>query len=137
MKVKAVDDDWEGGFTEWLERYDLARNDRRWLWDRRDAKPYIDIGISEIENGEEWLGSISRDDFTKAIFPGDGEITAWSYYSEVSGDFVESVSISSALVSPERALSLVAALQTTDDPYDYKIYLTSENILKLMRGTIS
>ena len=29
----------EDEFADWLDRHDLSRKDRRWLWDRRDATP--------------------------------------------------------------------------------------------------
>ncbi|ELO0755446.1 hypothetical protein QNO85_002930 [Salmonella enterica] len=116
-------DDVEDVFQDWLRRHDISRNDHRWLADRRDIQPkerssWLN-GISDNRN--EWLASISENIFDEALYPNAELLTVWGHWSDVCSDRKESIAVHSALVSPERSLSLLRALQTTKNVYDFKI----------------
>lgn len=116
-------DEVEDVFQDWLIRHDISRRDGRWLADRRDPQPEIRPSWINDTSGNlnEWLGSISENIFDKALSPAAGLLTVWGHWSESCSDRRESVAVYTALVSPERSLSLLRALQTTENVYDYKI----------------
>ncbi|WP_145562674.1 AVAST type 3 anti-phage nuclease/ATPase Avs3a [Yersinia canariae] len=123
-------DEVEDVFQDWLKRHDISRRDGRWLADRRDPQP--DIRPSWIDdnsgNLNEWLGSISENIFDKALSPAAGLLTVWGHWSENRTDRRESVSVYTALVSPERSFSLLRALQTAENVYDNKIPSAGEDM---------
>ncbi|OJB81915.1 hypothetical protein A9Q62_16650 [Yersinia ruckeri] len=117
-------------FQDWLKRHDISRSDGRWLADRRDPQPEIRPSwINDTsDNLNEWLGSISENIFDESLSPASGLLTVWGHWSDKRNDRRESISVSTALVSPERSLSLLRALQTTENAYDYKIPSTGEDM---------
>lgn len=116
-------DEVEDVFQDWFKRHDISRLDGRWLADRRDPQPENrPSGINDTSgNLNEWLGSISENIFDKALSPAAGLLTVWGHWSESCSDRRESVAVYTALVSPESSFSLLRALQTTENAYDYKI----------------
>lgn len=113
--------DWEDNrFLDWIARHDLSREDGRWLADRRDARPVSRL-ICLGSNRAEWQTCISAEEFELALQPIPGYVTAWGHWSEIESSRKESVSISTALVSRQRSASLLRALQTTKNPYDFRI----------------
>jgi hypothetical protein len=110
-------------FQDWLKRHDISRSDGRWLADRRDPQPEIRPSWINDTSGNlnEWLGSISENIFDKALNPAAGLLTVWGHWSESCSDRRESVAVYTALVSSESSFSLLRALQTTENAYDYKI----------------
>lgn len=115
------DDEEEDSFDEWLVRHRLTRNDGRWLADRRDPVPLDWPGGDRDTPVEEWPWSLSRADFDAQLFRTDGRVNVWGSWTRIRDYRAETVNIRSALVTPERSRSLLAALQTTTDPRDYGI----------------
>ncbi|HBX7613407.1 TPA: NACHT domain-containing protein [Klebsiella pneumoniae] len=123
-------DDVEDVFLDWLRRHDISRNDHRWLADRRDIPPKDRSSWfnSSSDNRDEWVASISENVFNETLCPSPGLLTLWGRWSDVCSDRKESIVVHSALVSPERSLSLLRALQTTKNVYDYKIPDAGDNL---------
>ena len=124
------DDGIDDVFQDWLSRHDISRNDNRWLSDRRDPQPQKrpDWFYDTTNNLNEWVGSISANVFDEALSHKTNSLTVWGHWSEIGSDRKESIAIHSALVSPERSLSLLRALQTTGNVYDYKIPCAGESL---------
>lgn len=123
-------DDVDDVFQDWLKRHDISRSDGRWLADRRDPQSENRPGWLQDTSGNlnEWLGAISEDIFDKALSPTAGLLTVWGHWSDNRSDRRESVSVYTALVSPERSFSLLRALQTAENVYDYKIPSAGEDM---------
>jgi hypothetical protein len=123
-------DEVEDVFQDWLKRHDISRRDGRWLADRRDPQPGIRPSWINDTSGNlnEWLGSISENVFDETLSLTSGLLTVWGHWSENWTDRRESVSVYTALVSPERSFSLLRALQTTENVYDYKIPSAGEHM---------
>ena len=83
---------------------------------------------SSSDNRDEWVASISENVFNETLCPSPGLLTLWGRWSDVCSDRKESIVVHSALVSPERSLSLLRALQTTKNVYDYKIPDAGDNL---------
>jgi hypothetical protein len=118
--VRHPDDDGDD-FAEWIAQHSLTRDDGGWLADRRDPAP-LDLPAWRADNElERWRWSLMRSDFDSQLFRDDGRVTVWGSWTRLHGYRAETVSIRSALVSPDRSRSLLAALQTANDPNDYGI----------------
>lgn len=114
--------DWEDDrFSDWLARHDISRADGRWLSDRRDPQPTGSPDWREDHNGTEWLNSIAIGDFEHALHSAAGYLTVWGRWSDFDTNRAESISVHTALVSRERSASLLRALQTADNPHDFRI----------------
>jgi hypothetical protein len=116
-------DEWDRNrFPDWIRRHDISRTDGRWLADRRDPQP-PGMAFTRLEgdNNNEWLGSIAIDGFKQTLFLAPDYMTVWGSWSRLGTNRQESFSIRSSLVSTERSASLLAALQTADDPHAYRI----------------
>lgn len=117
--VRHPDDD--DDFVQWIARHSLTRDDGRWLADRRDPAP-LDLPVWSAGNEhDKWRWSLVRSDFDSQLFRDDDRVTLWGSWTRLRGYRAETVSIRSALVSPDRSRSLLAALQTANDPNDYGI----------------
>jgi hypothetical protein len=114
-------DDSETEFSNWLRRHDLTRQDGRWLADRRDPTPLERPAWIDEPATEEWRWSLARDDFDRILLGPDGRMTLWGDWTRISGHRVESIHVSSALVSSDRSMALLRALQSADNPHDYRI----------------
>lgn len=84
--------------------------------ERRFHKP----PFVEVEN---WIAKIKADDFELelGLSSDDSCLTVDSYYSVRTSKYRSTVRISSSLVSPDTGLSLIRALQTSDDSHDYRL----------------
>lgn len=107
-------------FEEWLSRHDLSRQDRRWLWDRRDPEP-LSLGkwLDRSKDDPEYR-SLPDDDFINALIIAENLVLSGDW-TEADSSRSQSYHVSSALVNPEKADSLLRALSTTLDPLDYYI----------------
>jgi hypothetical protein len=108
-------------FQEWLQRHVLTRYDGRWLADRRDPPPDHRKRSNERIPDEQWRWSLQREDFDRAIGTGEQWLSLWGHWTTASGRQEESVNITSALVSPDRADALLRAAQTTGDAHRFPI----------------
>lgn len=114
--------DWnDDRFSGWLARHDISRSDGRWLFDRRDPRPPGRPDWLESQKKSEWLSSIAAGDFERALYPDGAYMAVWGRWSDSDTSCEESVSVRTALVSPERSASLLRALQTAHNPHDFRI----------------
>lgn len=72
---------------------------------------------------EDWIATIRNDDFELelGLTSEDGNLVVDSYHDIRTSNHRSSVRISSSLVSPDTGLSLIRALQTSDDSHDYRL----------------
>jgi energy-coupling factor transporter ATP-binding protein EcfA2 len=72
---------------------------------------------------ENWIAEIKADDFELelGLSSDDRSLTVDSYHSIRTSKHRSTVRISSSLVNPDTGLSLVRALQTSDDSHDYRL----------------
>ena len=72
---------------------------------------------------EDWVATISADDFELelGLASDDSNLIVDSYHNIRTSKHRSSVRISSSLVSPDTGLSLIRALQTSDDSHDYRL----------------
>ena len=106
-------------FTEWLSRHDLARNDGRWLADRRDPAP-LDRPVWRVQKkGDIAYGTVTPTDFDQALRIGD-IFNVWGSWSTANSTHKQSVAVRSALVSPDKSMALLRKL-STKDVHDYLI----------------
>ena len=70
-----------------------------------------------------WVENVGDDDFLAELGLGsdDGMIVVRSSHETRSRNFMQSVRVETALVSPDTAGALVRALQTIDNSWDYRI----------------
>ncbi|WHI47212.1 hypothetical protein [Microbulbifer sp. VAAF005] len=93
---------------------------------------------------ESWIANIKADDFDLEVGlnPDGSDLFVDSYHSVRTSKHSSTVRISSSLVNPDRGLSLIRALQTSDDSHDYRLPPTNhESEIDegpyLLRGWIS
>jgi len=114
-------DDSEDEFHNWLYRHDLTRRDWGWLADRRDPIPLEKPAWKDEAENDEWRWSLARNDFDRILIASDGRMNLWGHWTWSSGHREESIHVASALVSPDRSMALLRALQSVDNPHDYRI----------------
>jgi len=114
-------DDSECEFYNWLRRHGLSRQDGGWLADRRDPIPLERPTWKDEEDADNWHQSIAKNDYARILMPPDGRMNLWGRWTWVSGQKEESIHVCSALVSPERSLALLRALQCADNSHDFRI----------------
>jgi hypothetical protein len=74
-------------------------------------------------DAEDWVATITADDFALELGLGfdDSNLVVDSYNDIRTSKHRSNVRISSSLVSPDTGLSLIRALQTSDDSHDYRL----------------
>ena len=107
-------------FAEWMSRHDLARNDGRWLADRRDAVPFERPEWLDRNRDDPKHDVVTSKDLEEALGAKD-VLTVWGSWSIAKSSRVQTVSVESAFVCPERSRALLRALGTADSVYDYVI----------------
>lgn len=118
----AASNEWEeDSVWDWIGRHDISRADGRWLADRCDPLPPGVPYRFDDKDRTAWFRSIGIGDFDCALYPGTGYLAVWGQWSDIDASQVQSISVHSALVQPERSASLLRALQTVDDPHDFRI----------------
>ena len=110
----------EDKFSEWIERHDLSRKDLRWLWDRRDLTPLECSSWQNRKKDDIEQRLITVDDFDEALHVGS-MLNVWGNWTTADSKHEQSARISSALVSSNYSLTLLRALGTTEDIYDYAL----------------
>jgi len=109
-------------FDYWLERV-LPTTPPEWLSDNRGPTP-LELRLWEEDTRTDigWLHNARQDEFLTEVGLGTSTREGWVV---VKGDFTAhfpkreaNIRISSALVSPETAPSLVRAFQTVSNPWD-------------------
>jgi hypothetical protein len=114
-------EDAEGEFNMWLRHHMLARDDGRWLADRRDPHPLDWPGWKDAKHDDDWRWSVSKGDFDRVLGLGTSRLSIWGHWSAVADYCLESVEVHSALVTPRTSQALLMALQTNSNPHDYCI----------------
>jgi hypothetical protein len=108
----------EDEFAEWIDGYDLSRNDGRWLWDRRDPTPLERPTWQDREKESAW--NVTENDFDEALRSAS-MLNVWGNWTFADSNREQSVHITSALVSPAKSLALLRALGTIDDIHSYAL----------------
>lgn len=109
---------------DWLKRHILTRNDGKWLSDRRDPTPIKKREWITKKNANSWSKKINPNDFLNGIFINSYNsswLNIYGDWSEGNGIKSENYRITSALVSSNTSSSLLNALATCSDPYDFKL----------------
>lgn len=114
IQLRAVEDEWHT-FENWLHGHSLTRKDGGWLADRRDPEPFEEVDWSEIKDNQEWKWCVSRDDFDRVLFQGPQAVVVAGHWVVSHEPRREEVDVSSALVTPETALSLLRSRQCSAD----------------------
>ena len=111
----------DNSFSIWLQEQGLYRRDHRWLADRSDPNPLSQAAWQEKQTLEEWRWSLNKDDFEHSLIQPEGYLNLWGIWNQAHNGRKESIHIRSALVSPQNALALLRALQSTRNSQDYLI----------------
>jgi len=119
------DHNWCGDeWADWLNGHMLSRFDGRWLADRRDPAPLErSIWLLEeiTENLQQNLESEHFLDCLLTQWNGETWLNVRGSWSDNDHERTESISITSALVSPEASQSLLNALSSCSNPYCFKL----------------
>jgi len=116
-------EDYYGTFEHWLA-LECVTSPPLWLADFHGSKPFEDrLWFAPKENVNAWVEDVGNDDYLAelGLVSDDGTIVVGGYYDTQSHNFMLSVRVETALVSPDTASALVRALQTADDSWDYRI----------------
>jgi len=126
----------EDKFACWLSSHDLSRKDGFWLADRRDPAPTDWPNWKDEHQEADWRWSVASEDFDKILGLPGNRLNLWGQWTLISGDCEESIHVCSALVSPERSIALLRALQTAGNLHDYCIP-DANNELQIDSGEFS
>jgi energy-coupling factor transporter ATP-binding protein EcfA2 len=115
-------EDGEDEFEERLGRQKLTEHPY-WLADLLSTRPPEKRFWNKPGQIDQWLAEISERDFLDEISSGDtGEdLIVFGGADVQSSEFSWDADIESALVEPANALALVRALQTAEEPLDFKL----------------
>ena len=118
---------------EWLGSHSLTRLDGSWLVDRRDPPPTPRRSWVYAKNRSEseWLWGINANDFLDCISCQTSlpeSLCVDGHWTDCDNDLFETISISSALVTPETSAALASALRWCNTPMDFRLpsYLEDE-----------
>ncbi|ENM3739357.1 ATP-binding protein [Vibrio cholerae] len=95
-----------------------------WASDLRCPKPLESrFHFSPTTVDENWVATITADDFDLelGLTSDDRNLVVDSYYTIRTSNHRSTVRISSSLVNPDTGLSLVMALQSSDNSHDYRL----------------
>lgn len=115
---------YEDEWSDWLYRHTLTRSDGRWLADRRDPAPLQRRDWLREEKTKHWRWEIMPDDFLDGLLEernGTTWVNVCGYWNDKDSVYNERYDISSALVPPEMSQSLLNALTTCLNPWNYKL----------------
>lgn len=100
-------------YQEFIQRY--LSDQKYWPSEIRDAKPLIPTLWGKFDKEQK------IEKFDAILGLGNTFLTLNASYSSSTEQYSETINIASALVSSETSSALLSALQTTKDPYDFKI----------------
>ncbi len=100
-------------YQEFIQRY--LSDQKYWPSEIRGAKPLVAMLWGKFEKEQK------IEQFDALLGIDNAFLTLNASYSSSTEQYSETINISSALVSSETASALLSALQTTKDPYDFKI----------------
>lgn len=137
QKHVVVEDGRRDLWKDWLKGHILTRKDGAWLSDRRDPIPSECRSKQHETYDPDWRWLVNRNSFDDVLWPStedDRKMVIWGSWQVVHGyDRYEIVHISSALVSPGTSLALLRALQTCENPRDYRIPWTKDD-MRILNG---
>lgn len=108
----------DDGFADWLGGHDLSRNDGRWLWDRRDPSPLERLAWQDQKKDDDAWRVVTLNDFDEVLYAGS-MLSVWGEWTTADSERMQSVNVSSALVSPDKSSALLRALGTAKDVHEY------------------
>ena len=111
----------EDDFRSWISYHGLTRPDGGWLADRRDPIPFDRPSWKDEKEKEDWRLSIGSNDFDRILIAPNNRLNLWGVWTWISGHREECIRVYSALVSSDHSIALLRALQSVDNPYDYRI----------------
>ena len=117
------DDDDYGTLNGFLRREGLTQPPH-WSSDLRCPTPLESrFHKPPMIEADEWVATITASDFELelGLTTEDGNLVVAAYHDIRTSSHRSSVRISSSLVSPDTGLSLIRALQTSDDSHDYRL----------------
>ena len=124
-------------WSYWLSRHLLTRPDGKWLADCRDPLPLNrPIWISKEKN-DSWQTEITEEDFLNCLkidVNGILWINVKGGWHEKNNERIETIYISTALVSTKTSDALLRALATCSDPHDYKLPYFNEERMEIESG---
>ncbi len=100
-------------YQEFIQRYLSIQ--KYWPSEIRGAKPLVAVLWGKFDKEQK------IEQFDALLGIDNAFLTQSASYSSSTEQYSETINISSALVSSETASALLSALQTTKDPYDFKI----------------
>lgn len=127
------DDKWK----EWLSGHILTPDNGKWLSDFRDPLPLKRPKWITEEKDDGWRTSITEENFIDCLkVRGSKELwmNVKGSWHEKHNERTETYSISSALVAKETSDSLLRALDTCSDPYNYKLPYYKEDRMEIEDG---
>ncbi len=122
-------DSWE----QWLESESLTWKNF-WLADLRDPIPMErKFWLAEHSTFDEnWRDNVEESNYDEVLGFTSDSILAYvpvhAEYTRYFGENYESISVRSAIVTPRTSESLLRALQTAKDNYDYRIPLENDDL---------
>eukprot|EP01029_Cantina_marsupialis_P018517 TRINITY_DN426206_c0_g1_i1.p1 TRINITY_DN426206_c0_g1~~TRINITY_DN426206_c0_g1_i1.p1 ORF type:complete len:450 (+),score=56.23 TRINITY_DN426206_c0_g1_i1:134-1351(+) len=128
-----IDDD----LANWIARHTLTREDGKWLSDCRDPLPLDRPKWINNNNHVTWQTDIKEQDFVDKILFREEDglwICIKGGWQEYHQEKKEECSISSALVSIDTSDSLLKALETCEDPHDFKLPYYEEEEFEINQG---
>jgi hypothetical protein len=122
LATSRYDDSEEDEFEERIQWQKLTEPPY-WLSDLVSPKPLESRFWTSPPEGEEWQTSIEDIDFIRELTRGNSpkDIVVSCWQEARSDNFEWSASVSSSLVEPDNSLALVRALQSADEPMDWKL----------------
>ena len=111
-------------WADWLEHH-LPASEIRWLSDLRTPTP-LDLEYwGQLQPLKAWLESVGPTNFDQALGIGDAqhpdEMVVSSYVDVWDSTRYGTTWVESALVSPDSAHALLRALQTVEEPNDFRL----------------
>jgi Ca2+-binding EF-hand superfamily protein len=125
----------EDGWLDWIRRHLISRDDGKWLADRRDPSPIIRRAWTESTPNQEWLTSFQPDDFFDAIHNRNTlphSLCVNGSWNDCRGQFEESITVETALISTETADALANALRSCEE---FNCYLPTNPEVDFQQGS--
>lgn len=125
------DSEWD----DFLRRHVPTRKDGRWLADRRDAAPPMQVrepgdgladGGSREQSNQQWKQSLNVADCVARLSPRPGWVIVWEDSWSATYTRTEVVDISSALVSTKTGPALLRALESAPDAHAFRLPATND-----------
>ncbi|MGF7230370.1 hypothetical protein [Arachidicoccus sp.] len=139
MPVAVKRDRCDSKWDEWISEHVLTCTDGKWLIDYRDQVPLKRPEWISKNKGDNWRTDISENSFYETLLTTDDNEELWlnirGGWEEKDNERTESFSIVSALVSKDTSKSLMRALETCSDPYDYKLPDYEESDMEIESGS--